>query len=310
MSGGRLTAMYMSLMLFLSCCLIGIAPLAQADSEKSRLSTDMLVEVIDASINTCNIGLAKNYMKQLGKLPSSKQSQFQRLDSALQDKMGQIDRHKKNLNELAKIIQKGEVDEIKQALRTAMTTISCPEDRMRLVEIVKRIQAALKQEAENNQKAMEYAINQGQYAQSESLRRRRLIGQTILLLVGSMDFGDASVPMPTIDKEQYLSDLATMGIQQFQTASSSSEDSPTGSSSTVCAVKDLDSLQNDSDKNNRYYLDIVSAEQSGQQHIVYQIKTMNKSMANSSEVALGPYSTLKSARMIADVLCPAGNRIN
>lgn len=269
-----------------------------------NLSEADLKKIIDASIKTCNVVLAQRYIQQLKviRAPES-DAVVAQLDEQLKDKFVAIQLHKKSLHKLATVTQDGDINSIKSAIRQAVKTISCPDDRDQLSAIVKNIQAMLKSEAREKQRVMNRAISKGQAAQNGEIQRRKMIAQSILLLIGVFDLDSGTSSMANIQGFQQTDNLTDVGIkgltQLIESQYGSDESSGAG-----CVI---DSNVAD-DKNNIYYVSTSTLSSTGSSVVRYRVNALPKKSSPPADMLLGPYGSLSTAKMIVENICPASRR--
>ncbi len=269
-----------------------------------NLSNADLTKIIDASIKTCNVVLAQRYIQQLkGREAVESNVVVAQLENLLKDKVIAMQRHKKSLHELAMVTQDGDIGAIKSAIRKAMKTISCPDDRNQLVAVVKNIQAMLKSEAREKQRVMNYAVSKGQAAQNGDIQRRKMIAQSILLLIGVFDFDSGGSSMATIQGFQQTDNLTDVGIKGL-TQLIESQYGRDESSGADCVI---DSNVAD-DKNNVYYISISTLSSTGRSVMRYRVNALPKESSLPVDMLLGPYGSMSTAKMIAENICPASRR--
>jgi len=269
-----------------------------------NLSEADLKKIIDASIKTCNVVLAQRYIQQL-KVSRASESDVvvAQLDEQLKDKFVAMQRHKKNLHKLATVTQDGDIDSIKSAIRQAVKTISCPDDRKQLSSVVKNIQAMLKSEAREKQRVMNRAISKGQAAQNGEIQQRKMIAQSILLLIGVFDFDSGTSSVASIQGFQQTENLTDVGIKGL-TQLIESQYGRDDSSGAGCVI---DSNVAD-DKNNIYYVSTSTLSSAGNPVVRYRVNALSKESSPPADMLLGPYGSLSTARMIVENICPVSRR--
>ena len=273
-------------------------------TEPDNLNSADLVKIIDASITICNIALAQRYIQRLKESEEAESAVVvAQMEEQLKNKFVAMQLHKKNLHKLAVVTQAGDITAIKAAIRAAMKTISCPDDRHQLVAVVKNIQAMLKSEAREKQRVMNRAISKGQAAQNEEIQRRKMIAQSILLLIGVFDLDSGTSGMANIQGFQQTENLTDVGIKGL-TQLIESQYGRDDSSGAGCAI---DSNVTD-DKNNVYYVSTSTLSATGNPVVRYRINAQPKASSLPADMLLGPYDSLATARMIVDNICPAYRR--
>jgi len=274
-------------------------------SLQDNLSSDNLSEIIDASIKTCNIVLAKKYLRRL-KTTSTSNGNAKPMEDKLKDKIVSMEQHKNNLQNLAIATHDGDIDSIKTAVRKSMKSISCPDDRNQLTTVVKKIQAALKAEAKQKQSVMNNAISQGQASQNEEIQNRKAIAQSILLLVGALnlDTGTSSIStMNGLKQADMLTDIGLKGATQLIESQYSTADLPKSS----CDIKsNRDNNQNEQDYT--YYVFTSSTSDDRSRVIHYRIEAIANQSGSPRGLALGPYNSFSTAKKIVESICPASGR--
>ncbi len=274
----------------------------------SRLSSDDLVKVIDASIKTCNIYLAQHYIQQLKKLSDPEFNRFiKQINNNLKNKISMIERHKENLHNLAMVMQNGNVNSIKIEIRKSLKTISCPDDRNQLSSIVKNIQAVLRDEAKAKQRIMNNAINKGQAAQNEKIQQRRIIAKSILLLVGAIDFDDIdSSDISAIRSLQNSGGLTNYDAKNPKQLANLNYTSA-NSLNTTCRIDETINTFKDR-KGKDYYITSSTSSHGKSKTIEYKIKVITKGADPGKKFLPGPYKNLSTAKMIVRSLCPVSQR--